>query len=195
MAMSNLLKNIDAAYAENKEPPRTMTPVGDTVIALGGAVKRYFNSHPPSEERIAEIRKYVDEEKLFLPNEKYYIGEINYLDKIAYPAVKSAEEFSHDYVLRGKVRESVRNENIEERTDSVFTVYGRVSVGMDENSVVDMLPALAKNIDGSGRISYEDIEIFRFHQKDMVVPASLVIDISNGKVVGIKISVELGVRP
>ncbi len=78
------------------------TPVGDTVNAVGGLIVRYFSSHPPTEDRINKIKKYIADNKLMNSNRRFYVGQKNFEEKNAFKIKPYREEFKKDYIITEK---------------------------------------------------------------------------------------------
>lgn len=79
---------IDAFVAIDKECVKTgyesssLTPVGDILSAFGGAMVRYFDTHPGALDRIDKIKRYVAENGAAKDSVPLYIGKKNYAEKV-----------------------------------------------------------------------------------------------------------------
>ncbi len=91
--------NRDELLRSGRDNPATL--VGDTVNAVGGLIVRYFNTHPPTEDRINKIRRYMTDNKLINSNQRFYIGQRNYEENVSYKIKPYREELKKEYVLKG----------------------------------------------------------------------------------------------
>lgn len=81
---------------------RSATMVGDTLNAIGGMVLRYFKTHPPTEDRINKIKRYITDNQLLNAGQRFYIGQRNYAELRSSAEIKYKEELSDDYVLNSQ---------------------------------------------------------------------------------------------
>lgn len=86
-------------YKSSKSNYEPITPIGDTIQAAGKVLGRYFNTHPPIQNRMEYINKYIAESKLINGKRKFYIGKKNYNEKKSYKETFYPDELKNEYVL------------------------------------------------------------------------------------------------
>ncbi len=101
MAIIYAFERINKDELSRSGQDNSATLVGDTMNAVGGLLVRYFSSHPPTEDRINMIKRYIADNKLMSSNQRFYIGQRNYEEKIAYKIKPYRDELKKEYVLKG----------------------------------------------------------------------------------------------
>lgn len=101
MAIISAFERINKDELLKSGQDNSVTLVGDTLNAVGGMVLRYFKTHPPTEDRINKIRKYISDNKLMDSNQRFYIGQRNFEEQVSYKAKQFKEELQKEYILKG----------------------------------------------------------------------------------------------
>ena len=86
------LKRIYKEYSRQNVQDKSLTPIGDTIGAIFGAFNRYFNTHPPDENRVENVQKYVTANGL---KGKSYVGKKNYQDKKSKLKILHKDEYEN----------------------------------------------------------------------------------------------------
>jgi predicted Zn-dependent protease len=85
---------------EEPTTTRSKKPIGEITGSLIEALGSYFESHPPTADRISRLKQLVARKHPAIRKKSFYIGKENYLRKIP----KSSEQFDGETVdSRGKV--------------------------------------------------------------------------------------------
>ena len=83
LAVINTFENIQKMQMRYAKRSAPVTPIGDTLEAVGGMFDRYLSSHADAAERIKKIKKYVKEENLISGEKDFYIGETEYRKNVS----------------------------------------------------------------------------------------------------------------
>jgi len=187
LAVVAVFENICKAELTRKDN-KTLTPIGDTVIAVGKMLDRYFATHPPAKDRIGKVKKYIKNNRIITEKSKFYVGQKNYIERKSRKDVKYKEEFKKDYILVKKDEKKKPKVNKYDRVlDELYTVYGRVYTGMSIADVKKILPKELKTSEKRTKIDYKNIAIYDFNSEDVREVIILSITLRNKKVKGIKL--------
>ena len=99
MAIIHAFERINKDELSRSNQDNSVTVVDDTLNAVGGMILRYFKTHPPTEDRINKIKNYISDNKLMSPNQRFYIGQENFKERISSKVKRYKEEFNKDYVI------------------------------------------------------------------------------------------------
>lgn len=191
IAVVSAFENINKAELSRTGVNRSITPVGDTLNAVWGVIDRYFMMHPLTTERIDNIKKYIADNKMLNGSQKFYIGYKNYIEKISYSKKAYREELSVEYAIPEEERETIdikpEEAPKEEVLTELYTVYGKLYVGMNIKDVEKMLPEKSKKVNQETYVGYKDIGIYKFNTKELQETAGIWLEFKKGKVTEIRI--------
>lgn len=188
LAVINAFENVNKAEL-SRTGTRAITPVGDTLKALGGMVGRYFATHPLTSGRIEKIKLFVEENKM-ADGRKYYIGEQNYIKKIPMTEKMYKEELAALYPSikdEDKTGKEAEAQPIDEELEELYTVYGRISTGMDISEAEKILPADTLKFKRDTRVGYKDIKIYKFDTKELQETVGVWFELDGNKITKIRI--------
>ena len=195
MAIINAFQRINKDELLRSGLDNSVTPVGDTLNAVGGMIVRYFKTHPPTEERIDKIKKYISDNKLLQRGQRFYIGQRNFQEKIARTEKRYKEELNNEYIIREERGQLGDGEKLSASLgstsesdilrDEVNTDHGKISKGMTIDDVKKTLPPDVLIWDVSQtRIFCHDIKVSDFSEVNRA--SGMSIEIEGGKVKGVR---------
>ena len=187
LAVINAFENI-CSWESSGKRTEFITPLGDTLTAAGEFLGRYFATHPLTAERIDRIKEYVKDNKMTTETRKFYLGQKNYIEKKLYTEARYREEFRKEYVIiKDKDETEGKVYFYDETTNELYTIYGRLYVGMNLSELEKILPERLKEFKKDIRIGYENVRIYRFHTRELEDTVKILIDLDNQKVTKIRI--------
>ena len=152
-------------------------------------VGRYFATHPLTSGRIEKIKLFVEENKM-ADGRKYYIGEQNYIKKIPMTEKMYKEELAALYPSikdEDKTGKEAEAQPIDEELEELYTVYGRISTGMDISEAEKILPADTLKFKRDTRVGYKDIKIYKFDTKELQETVGVWFELDGNKITKIRI--------
>jgi len=182
-AVINAFENANKAELLYYAKDRSITPIGDTLGALGGMVGRYFGTHPWTQERIDAINRYIADNKLMTDGRRFYIGQRNYLEKRSVAQKMYKEELKNEYVL---VDDKLFTDLKGPVASELYTVYGKLYVGMRIKDAEKILPERLIKFRRDSQIAYKDIEVYKFETREIEKTTDILLEIENGRVSAIK---------
>ena len=194
LAMVHAFERIDNDELLRRYTNTSISPVGDTLNAVGGMITRYFATHPLALERIDKIKRYLSDQKLKNGNNRFYIGQRNYEEKISYKEKRYYEEFKKDYVIVEKKQKepqmdpsgTVTNQGNGRLLNEVYTEYGRIASGMTAGEVEKILPLKLRAFKDETRTGYRDVTVYEFDKNGKTSKAGLWIELEDNKVKGMR---------
>lgn len=183
-AVMSAFENIMKAELSRKRK-NTITPVGDTLKAIGGLVGRYFGTHPRARERIDSVKRYIKDNKLVSEKKLFYIGQRNFLEKKTFKKARYKEEFKKVYILEDEKKDEPQAYN--ETVKELYTVYGRIHIGMEILKVKKAIPKWYKESERKNKIIFKNIRVYRFYTKKLEDTVKVIIYVANQKVRSIRI--------